>query len=85
MDDVGSNEGAITDGELLTRTRRGDRDAFGVLYERRHELVLAFLLKRTRNPEVAMVRTRCLRVDSPSLRPGTLDRSSVTDWSLARR
>ena len=54
MDDVSSNEGAITDGELLKRTRRGDRDAFGVLYERRHELVLAFLLKRTRNPEVAM-------------------------------
>jgi RNA polymerase sigma-70 factor (ECF subfamily) len=25
-----------------------------VLYERRHELVLAFLLKRTRDPEVAM-------------------------------
>ncbi len=32
----------------------GDREAFGSLYERRHELVLAFLLKRTRNPEVAM-------------------------------
>ncbi len=43
-----------TDGELLDRTRAGDREAFGVLYERRHELVLAFLLKRTRNPEVAM-------------------------------
>jgi RNA polymerase sigma-70 factor, ECF subfamily len=43
-----------TDGELLERTRAGDREAFGVLYERRHELVLAFLLKRTRNPEVAM-------------------------------
>ena len=25
-----------------------------MLYERRHELVLAFLLKRTRDPEVAM-------------------------------
>jgi len=54
MDDVGSSGGAITDGELLKRTRCGDREAFGVLYERRHELVLAFLLKRTRNPEVAM-------------------------------
>jgi RNA polymerase sigma factor (sigma-70 family) len=43
-----------TDGELLDRTRAGDREAFGVLYERRHELVLAFLLKRTPNPEVAM-------------------------------
>jgi RNA polymerase sigma factor (sigma-70 family) len=51
---VGSSVGAITDGELLKRTRDGDREAFGLLYERRHELVLAFLLKRTRNPEVAM-------------------------------
>ncbi|MGO8905091.1 MAG: RNA polymerase sigma factor [Solirubrobacteraceae bacterium] len=54
MDDVGSSGGAITDGELLKRTRCGDREAFGVLYERRHELVLAFLLKRTHDPEVAM-------------------------------
>jgi RNA polymerase sigma factor (sigma-70 family) len=45
---------ASTDGELMERTRGGDREAFGVLYERRQELVLAFLLKRTRNPEVAM-------------------------------
>lgn len=45
---------AWTDGELLERTRGGDREAFGALYERRHELVLAFLLKRTRNPEAAM-------------------------------
>lgn len=44
----------MTDGELLNRTRAGDREAFGVLYERRHELVLAFLLKRTRDPEAAM-------------------------------
>jgi hypothetical protein len=42
MDDVGSSGGAITDGELLKRTRCGDREAFGVLYERRHELVPAF-------------------------------------------
>ncbi|HVA19424.1 MAG TPA: RNA polymerase sigma factor [Solirubrobacteraceae bacterium] len=54
MDDVGLGAGALNDGELLERTRTGDREAFGVLYERRHELVLAFLLKRTRNPEVAM-------------------------------
>jgi RNA polymerase sigma factor (sigma-70 family) len=46
--------GAESDGELLARTRAGEREAFGVLYERHHELVLAFLLKRTRNPEVAM-------------------------------
>jgi RNA polymerase sigma factor (sigma-70 family) len=54
MDDVVLGTGASTDGELLDRTLAGDREAFGVLYERRHDLVLAFLLKRTRNPEVAM-------------------------------
>jgi len=54
MDDVTLGADASTDGELLDRTRAGDREAFGVLYERRHELVLAFLLKRTRDPEVAM-------------------------------
>lgn len=51
MDDVADRS---TDGELLERTRAGDREAFGVLYERRHEFVLAFLFKRTRDPEVAM-------------------------------
>ena len=54
MDEMTRSASASTDGELLDRTRAGDSDAFGVLYERRHELVLAFLLKRTRNPEVAM-------------------------------
>ncbi len=54
MDDVAGGAEDSTDGELLQRTRAGDREAFGVLYERRHELVLAYLLKRTRNPEVAM-------------------------------
>ena len=54
MDDVTLGADASTDGELLERTRAGEREAFGVLYERRHELVLAFLLKRTRDPEVAM-------------------------------
>jgi RNA polymerase sigma-70 factor (ECF subfamily) len=54
MDDMTLIASALTDGELLERTRLGDREAFGVLYERRHELVLAFLLKRTRDPEVAM-------------------------------
>jgi len=54
MDDVTLGADASTDGELLERTRAGDREAFGVLYERRHELVTAFLLKRTRDPEVAM-------------------------------
>jgi RNA polymerase sigma factor (sigma-70 family) len=54
MEDVTRGTDASTDGELLDRTRAGNREAFGVLYERRHELVLAFLLKRTRDPEVAM-------------------------------
>jgi DNA-directed RNA polymerase specialized sigma24 family protein len=54
MDEMARTAGALSDGELLKRTRAGERDSFGVLYERRHELVLAFLLKRTRNPEVAM-------------------------------
>jgi RNA polymerase sigma-70 factor (ECF subfamily) len=54
MDDVTLGAEESTDGELLERTRAGDREAFGVLYERRHELVLAFLLKRTHDPEVAM-------------------------------
>jgi RNA polymerase sigma-70 factor (ECF subfamily) len=54
MDDMAFRAGASSDGELLERTRAGDHDAFGLLYERRHELVLAFLLKRTRDPEVAM-------------------------------
>jgi|HubBroStandDraft_3_1064219.scaffolds.fasta_scaffold03241_4 RNA polymerase sigma factor (sigma-70 family) len=54
MDEVRRIAEALRDGELLERARAGDHDAFGLLYERRHELVLAFLLKRTRNPEVAM-------------------------------
>jgi RNA polymerase sigma factor (sigma-70 family) len=54
MNDVTHDCDEWTDGELLHRTRTGHREAFGVLYERRCELVLAFLLKRTRNPEVAM-------------------------------
>jgi RNA polymerase sigma factor (sigma-70 family) len=54
MDDVTLRADTSTDGELLDRTCAGDREAFGVLYERRHEFVLAFLLKRTRDPEVAM-------------------------------
>jgi RNA polymerase sigma-70 factor (ECF subfamily) len=54
MDEMTRTAGALSDGELLDRTRAGDRDAFGELYERRRDLVLAFLLKRTRDPEVAM-------------------------------
>jgi RNA polymerase sigma factor (sigma-70 family) len=53
MAEVRSAGEESSDGELLRRTRAGDRDAFGVLYERRRELVLAFLLRRTRSPELA--------------------------------
>ena len=85
MDDVGSNGGAITDGELLKRTRCGDRDAFGVLYERRHELVLAFLLKRTRNPEAAMdlmAETFAAALLALADRPPDID-ASAAPWLLA--
>lgn len=85
MGDVGSNEGAITDGELLRRTRCGDRDAFGGLYERRHELVLAFLLKRTRNPEVAMdlmAETFAAALLALADRPPDIEGSAVP-WLLA--
>jgi RNA polymerase sigma factor (sigma-70 family) len=54
MDDVAPGADARTDEELLDRTRAGDRQAFGVLYKRRHRLVLAFALKRTHDPEVAL-------------------------------
>ncbi len=85
MGDVGSNGGAITDGELLKRTRCGDRDAFGVLYERRHELVLAFLLKRTRNPEAAMdlmAETFAAALLALADRPPDID-GSAAPWLLA--
>ena len=84
MDDVGSNEGQVTDGELLRRTRCGDRDAFGVLYQRRHELLLAFLLKRTRNPEVAMdlmAETFAAALLTLAERPPEIDGSAVP-WLL---
>ncbi len=54
MDEMAETMGSLSDGELLERTRAGDRDAFGELYERRRDLVRAFLLKRTRDPEAAM-------------------------------
>ena len=39
--------------ELLRATRAGDGQAFGVFYSRRRAVVLAFLGRRTENPEVA--------------------------------
>ena len=85
MNDVGSSGGAIPDGELLKRTRCGDREAFGVLYERRHELVLAFLLKRTRNPEVAMdlmAETFAAALLALANKPPEID-GSAAPWLLA--
>jgi len=75
---------ALTDGELLDRTRAGDREAFGVLYERRHELVLAFLLKRTRDPEVAMdlmAETFAASLVALADRPPAID-GSAAPWLL---
>ena len=46
--DIVSNE------ELLERTRGGSWDSFGLMYERRRGLVLAFLMKRTGDAELAM-------------------------------
>jgi RNA polymerase sigma-70 factor (ECF subfamily) len=75
---------ATSDGELLERTRAGDREAFGSLYERRHELVLAFLLKRTRNPEVAMdlmAETFAAALLALADRPPAID-GSAAPWLL---
>jgi RNA polymerase sigma-70 factor (ECF subfamily) len=87
MDDVARPVGAISDGELLQRTRAGDREAFGVLYERRQELVLAFLLKRTRNPEVAMdlmAETFAAALLALADRPPVID-GSAAPWLLDGR
>jgi RNA polymerase sigma factor (sigma-70 family) len=40
---------AMTDGELLEASRRGERDAFGVLVERYQHVVCAITYSRTRN------------------------------------
>jgi RNA polymerase sigma-70 factor (ECF subfamily) len=84
MDDVPRPVDATSDGQLLERTRAGDREAFGVLYERRHELVLAFLLKRTRNPEVAMdlmAETFAAALLALADRPPAID-GSAAPWLL---
>lgn len=74
-----------TDAQLLQRTCRGERDAFGELYERRHELVLAFLIKRTRNPEVAMdlmAETFAAALLALARRPPEIE-GSAAPWLLA--
>jgi RNA polymerase sigma factor (sigma-70 family) len=84
MDDVSTPVDARSDGELLAHTRAGEREAFGVLYERRHELVLAFLLKRTRNPEVAMdlmAETFAAALITLADRPPAIDGSAAA-WLL---
>jgi RNA polymerase sigma factor (sigma-70 family) len=84
MDDVAFGASACTDGELLERTRAGHREAFGVLYERRRELVLAFLLKRTHNPEVAMdlmAETFAAALVALSDRPPAIE-GSAAPWLL---
>lgn len=81
---VGLRGRGLSDGELLERTRAGDPDAFGVLYERQHELVLAFLLKRTRNPEVAMdlmAETFAAALLALANKPPTIERSAAP-WLL---
>ncbi len=55
-----------------------------MLYERRHELVLAFLLKRTRNPEVAMdlmAETFAAALVALADRPPAID-GSAAPWLL---
>jgi RNA polymerase sigma factor (sigma-70 family) len=44
---------ALSDGELLERTRAGDGRSFEVAYRRHHAVVLAFLARRVREPELA--------------------------------
>lgn len=43
----------LTDGELLRRTARADREAFSQLYARHEAVVAAYLVRRVRDPEVA--------------------------------
>lgn len=43
----------FSDQELLAAARSGDGRAFGSFYRRHHDLVLAFLVRRCRNAEVA--------------------------------
>lgn len=42
-----------SDAELLTRGRHGDAEAFAVFYRRHERVVLAWLVKQTRDPSLA--------------------------------
>lgn len=46
------NPGTLSDIELLAATKAGDGPAFGVFYRRRRGIVLAYLSRRTGNPEL---------------------------------
>ncbi len=41
------------DGELLRRAAAGDRDAFSLLYVRHEPIVVGYLVRRSRDPELA--------------------------------
>src|SRR5213078_3728356 len=43
----------LTDGELLRRAGDGDANAFSALYVRYEAVIAGFLVRRTRNPELA--------------------------------
>ncbi len=45
--------GPVSDGELLRRVVERDRDAFSELYVRHEAIVAGFLVRRTRDPELA--------------------------------
>lgn len=42
----------ISDDDLLTRTCRGDADAFACFYDRHLSAIVAYLMERTRDPEI---------------------------------
>lgn len=45
--------GSPSDGEVLRRVAAGERDAFSLLYVRYEPIVAGFLVRRTRDPELA--------------------------------
>lgn len=42
-----------SDEELMERVQRSDQDAYNILFERHHARVYGYLMRRTRNPNVA--------------------------------
>ena len=77
-----SDEGVLQDGVALERAASGDREAFGVLYERYVGRIYNYIYYRTGNPYDAG------RSDGGGLLPGDatnfrLRRSGSADVSLA--